>query len=134
MKKGKLVRVELQPGRFVKMFEADAVAQGLIEKKKRPASGDKMRRPGGDKGNSPSPQPPPTGRGSMASADEAAGEEKAAPLDDFTVIEGIGPATARALQARGIKTFEELRAANDLGFLSSQAQTAIEQWRDDDTN
>lgn len=136
VKKGKLIRVEITPGRFVKMYEVDAVAQGLVkvaapaplrqaqdaaqrgEQKSRPPGGDKMVKPGGDKAAPPAPQ-----RG-----------EQEPPPDDLTTIPGVGKATARALAARGITTFEQLRQANALDFLTPQARESIEQWRNDATD
>ncbi len=100
--KGPLVRVELEPGRFVKVHKEDAREAGLL--KQRRAPGDKMRKPSGDKAQAPAPA-------------------------DFTVIEGVGSATAATIQAQGIRTLEALRTA-DLGFLSGRAQAAVEAWRD----
>jgi predicted flap endonuclease-1-like 5' DNA nuclease len=120
--KGPLVRVELSPGRFVKMHREDAIAAGHIapqggeknmpaaENKMRPAAEDKFHEPAGDKA-------PPTPQ---------RGEEEEA---DFTSIPGVGPATARALKARGIVTFAALRVAGQLDFISPQARGAIEQWK-----
>lgn len=125
MKKGPLVRVELQPGRYAKMYKQDAIEQGLIEpdeeeaeqssagKKQRPPSQDKMRRPEKDKGQAPEPE-------------DAAPPE---PTDDFTEIDGVGPATARALAAHGVETFDELREAGELDYLSASVNAAIEEWR-----
>lgn len=117
MKRGPLVKVEISPGRYVKMHQEDAIARGLIpsEKKKRPAGRDKMRSPGRDKGAPP--QPPPEGG------------QNAATTDDFTVIPGVGPATARALEAHGFSTLEQLREVGELTFLGSAINLAIEEWR-----
>lgn len=112
MKKGKLIRVELQPGRFVKMHEVDAAAAGYItlpQKKMKPAQENKMAMPKEVK-TKPLPQVEP---------------------ENFTEINGIGPATARALNNHGINTFDDLRAASDLDFLPISAQSAIERWRDE---
>lgn len=117
--KGKLVRIQLQPGRFVKMYEQDAIAQGLIPGKAKPAGGDKSRPAQGDKMRRPGEDKSPPAQGDKAAA------------DDLTTITGIGPASARLLIARGITTFDELRAASaagKLGFLGSAAQTAIGKW------
>lgn len=121
MKKGPLVKVEISPGRFVKMHQADAIARGLIlpEKKRRPTGRDKMRAPGRDKG-APPQSPPGGGRD-----DEPESER----VDDFTVIPGVGPATARVLVTRGITTFEQLRQAGELTYLSERVNAAIEEWR-----
>lgn len=115
MKKGPLVRVELQPGRFVKMHEADAVEQGLIEpkKKSRPKPNDKQRLPQKDKASStPTPE-------------EEQPEQQA---DDFTIIDGVGPATARALAAHGITTFADLKATENFDFLGAKTAEAITEW------
>lgn len=113
MKKGKLIRVELQPGRFVKMYEQDAIDQGLItapkQQKMKPAQENKMVQPAEVK-TKPLPQSEP---------------------DDFSEINGIGKATSRAIVANGLETFAALRAAGDLSFLTPSAQTAVEKWRDE---
>lgn len=127
MKKGPLVRVKLQEGRYAKMYRQDAIEQGLLEpdedekkeqsapqKKSRPAQGDKMRQPQKDKG------------AAEQSVEDAAPPE---PDDDFTTIDGVGPATARALAANGVETFEALREAGELDYLSATVNAAIEEWR-----
>lgn len=122
MKKGPLVRVELQPGRFVKMYEADAIAAGHIappedegpSTKSRPKPEDKQVKPQTDKG----------------SQEDAGPEQETKALDDFTTIDGVGPATARALAANGMTTFDELREAGELDFLSASVNASIEEWRD----
>jgi large subunit ribosomal protein L21 len=106
MNKGPLVTVRHPDGHYTKMYRADAIAAGLIAgEKARPAAGDKMMLPT---------------------------ENKSAPAqpDDFTTIEGVGPAAARAMVARGITTFAELRAVKDLSFLTKKARAAVETWRD----
>lgn len=108
-KKGKLIRIERKPGQFVKMYETDAIAQGYIKAK--PQAENKMRTPVMNKGEP-----------------EAAPEEKIE-ADDFTTISGIGKASARALVSHGISTFEQLRAAGNLDYLSTKAQEAVEIWR-----
>jgi predicted flap endonuclease-1-like 5' DNA nuclease len=119
-KRGPLVRVEISPGRYVKMYQEDAIASGYITPapgvaqgpKSRPAAENKMRLAAEDKAT-PTPQ---------------RGEQGPEP-DDFTAIRGIGPATARLLATRGITTFEQLRQAGTLDYLSPQATAAIETWR-----
>jgi hypothetical protein len=111
MSKGKLVNIQISPGRFVKMYEADAIAQGLIPGKARPQAPNKMLTPQANKAAGP-----------------AQIEEKA-PADDFTTIPGIGLASARALVAHGITTFEQLREAVGITCLTSKARDAIETWR-----
>lgn len=123
MKKGPLVKVKISEGRFVKMYEADAIAQGLIPdpKKARPRPHDKMLSPEGDK----------SATGAMRQSGEPEPEPPAPPpvMADFESIEGIGPASARALAAHGITTFDELAAAEKLSFLTPQAREAIEAWK-----
>ncbi len=107
-RKGKLVRVQL-PGRVVKMYEADAIEKGYI--KGQPQAPNKMRIPSENKAEPETPA-----------------EETPKP-DDFTTIPGIGPASARALVAHGITTFEQLRQAGELTYLTGKASGAIEAWR-----
>jgi predicted flap endonuclease-1-like 5' DNA nuclease len=143
--KGPLVRVELAPGQFVKMYEQDAIEAGHIqpkekpvekaEEKSRPPEGNKMRPPSGDKAS--------TGSASGESADTAESDDAAAGSghelpddgmssapDDFAKhINGVGLATARLLNSHGIFTFDQLRAAEDLSFLPPLQQQAVEDWR-----
>lgn len=109
--KGPLIRVRRPNGSTVKMYEADAVAAGLIPAPKQaPAPENKLRPPEADKAPAPAPQPEPA--------------------DDLTEVDGIGPASARLLAAEGITTFALLRTA-DLGPLSigPKLKQAIEAWR-----
>lgn len=115
MKKGKLIAVELAPGRFVKMYEQDAIDRGLIKAK--PQAKNKMRVPKENK----APAVP-------AVEEESEAPEAAAP-DDFTQIAGVGQATARALVAHGITTFAQLREAVELAYLNTRTNQAIEAWR-----
>lgn len=112
LKKGRLIRVEISPGRIVKMYEADAAARGYVVpqvEKALPPAQNKMRLPEEDK-----------------NAEAGKSQE---PADDFTTIDGVGPATARALVVNGITTFAQLRAAGKLSFLTASANAAIEEWR-----
>lgn len=114
MKKGPLVKVEIRPGQYVKMYESDAIAKGLIKARSQPQN--KMRAPAANK----------------ASASPESVEEKtpeAPPADDFTAIDGVGPATARALVAHGITTFEQLKGAGELSYLAAKVNEAIAAWR-----
>lgn len=113
MNKGKLVNIDLGKGRFVKMYEADAIAQGLLKAK--PQAPNKMRVPGQNKA-------------APVEKTEAQPEEKP-PADDFTTIAGVGPATARALVSHGITTFEQLKAESGLDYLTTKTMQAIEDWR-----
>jgi predicted flap endonuclease-1-like 5' DNA nuclease len=109
MKKGKLVNIKISEGRYVKMYEADAIDQGLLKAK--PQAPNKMRMPVDNK-TDPKPMP----------------EEKP-PADDFASIPGIGKATARALISHGITTFEQLKAVGNLDYLTDKNMQAIEAWR-----
>lgn len=109
MKKGKLVNIKISEGRYVKMYEADAIDQGLLKAK--PQAPNKMRMPVDNK-TDPKPMP----------------EEKP-PADDFASIPGIGKATARALISHGITTFEQLKAVGNLDYLTDKTMQAIEAWR-----
>ena len=141
--KGPLVRVKLSPGRYVKMYEADAIAAGhlppkaapKVEKPKgKPAQENKGRRPEGDKvkvADVPLLVETAVKETAVASAESGASAEAG---DDFTTIGGIGKATARLLAAHGIVTFDELREAateGQLSFMSSQQQQAIETWKEE---
>jgi predicted flap endonuclease-1-like 5' DNA nuclease len=123
-KKGPLVRVELEPGRFVKMHRGDARKMGLLEPargKKREPSGDKMRRPERDKVStrilidSEEPEIVEVTIGGKA--------------EDLTVVDGIGAATAAMLHERGILTLDELRRVETVD-LPARVARAIERWRD----
>jgi predicted flap endonuclease-1-like 5' DNA nuclease len=116
MKKGKLIRVEVSPGRIVKMYEADAVAQGLIEPSKEKAA--------------PTTKQKPKPQDKQQLPGETKEPEQPAPADDFTVIDGVGPATARALAANGITTLDELASAGELDYLTATVNAAIQTWRD----
>ena len=113
-KKGPLVNVSLGHGRYVKMHEQDAIEQGLLPGKSRPPEKNKLKVPEKDK---------------AAEQPEEKAEEKPDAADDFTEIQGVGPATARALNANGITTFEQLRGAEALDFLPVKAVQAIDDWR-----
>lgn len=110
-KKGPLVTIDLGRGRSVKMYEADAIAQGFLKGK--PQAENKMLTPPANKAAAPEEKPDAPDK----------------PADDFTTIPGVGPATARALAAHGIATFDQLEAAGELAFLSGKAREAIEKWR-----
>lgn len=120
-KKGRLVRVELEPGRFVKMHREDAIAQRLLKPKaKRPAE-DKRRQVEEDKGT--------RGQGKEVST-RVLTEAGKALNDDFTEIRGIGKATAAMLYARGVWTFEGLRTV-DLEGLPEYVRRVVEEWRNE---
>jgi predicted flap endonuclease-1-like 5' DNA nuclease len=114
MKKGPLVKIPIGRGQFVKMYEADAIAKGLLPSKAKPQADNKMRLPTVMQNKSTPPEPE---------------EGSEPPTDDFTTIPGVGPATARALVANGITTFEQLRQAGALAYITSRTMQAIEAWR-----
>ena len=115
VKKGKLVKVQLSEGRFVKMHEADAIKQGHIQPKSKPATKDKMKLPERDKMREPE--------------GEKAEEKTETPVADFAIISGIGPATARLIISNGINTFDQLKEAGEMAFLNEKANQAIQEWR-----
>jgi predicted flap endonuclease-1-like 5' DNA nuclease len=124
--KGPLVRVELGPGRYVKMHRADVEAKELTGKV-HPADKDKLKKPAGEKS-----LPPQGDKVSPPQGDKAAPPESTPePFmpDDFTAIDGVGKATARALVAHKIMTFEQLKAAGSLDYITPAAMAAIEAWR-----
>lgn len=149
--KGPLIKVEIGPGQYRKMYQVDAVKAGLIaapvhhgghgahgdggegagEKRRegegnkmRPVEGNKVKQAGGEKGVSMETGAPSP----LAPLPERRGGE-----DDFTSIPGVGRATAKLLKMRGVGTLDQLRAASkakalgDLG-LSGAAQAAIAAW------
>lgn len=137
--KGPLVAVEISPGRHVKMYRVDAEAQGLIAplaassagsagdgQKNRPPGGNKMRPPGDNKG-SEKPTTPPAG--DQETAPPAVSDDGDRRDDDLSSIDGVGPATVRALAAAGIITFDQLRTADITQVVSGNALAAIEAWR-----
>lgn len=117
-KSGPLVKVEISPGHVVKMYKEDAIAEGYLppetKSKMIPPAENKIIPPAENKAAEP---PPPE-----------VDTPKAGP-DDFTMIPGVGRATARALQARGVTTFEQLRQAGQVDYVSESAMKAIEAWR-----
>lgn len=141
--KGPLVKVQLPAGNWVKMYRADAVAQGLIEapaeSKAAPPQENKMVPPAGNKDEAgtavadvPATEGAETAVEDMATfmADAVdAGLIPGSP-DDLTHINGVGLATARLLNSHGIVTFAQLRAATDLSFLAQKQQDDIKAWRD----
>lgn len=121
--KGPLVRVELSPGRYAKMYRADVEAQGLTDKV-HPADRDKLSRPQTDK-----TAPPAGDKMAPPQADKAAETTPPPEPDDFATIDGVGKATARALAAHGITTFDQLKAAGPLPYLTATVNEALEEWR-----
>lgn len=110
--KGPLVKVQIGPGQYVKMYRADAIAAGHLSEKTRPPAENKLRPPEDDKR-------------------QASGPERDAvsvPPVSFTDIPGVGRATVRLLAGRGITTLDQLRQA-DLSFLPASARAAVEAWK-----
>jgi predicted flap endonuclease-1-like 5' DNA nuclease len=114
--RGPLVKVEISPGRYVKMYQHDAAARGLLQKEKPPVM-NKMRSP-----------EPSTKEAAPQQEENLQQEEKE--KDDFTEIEGIGEATCKALYEHGIQTFDDLLHAEDVSYLNSKAKAAIKAWRE----
>lgn len=101
--KGPLVKIEIKPGQAVKMYRRDAIEQGFLDEV---WEGEQTEvQPNNDGDNDP-------------------------PVvqDDFTEINGVGPATAKLILNRGILTFEQLKAA-DVSFLSPKAAEAVDDWK-----
>lgn len=112
MKKGPLVKVQIRPGQFVKMYEADAIQAGHLPPKNPPAA---------------KSQPPASNKMRLPEEDKTS--ETTAPAADFTTIPGIGPAAARVLAAHGITAFDQLLAAGELDYLPEKVNHAIAEWR-----
>lgn len=135
LNKGPLIRVEIAPGQFVKMYQAEALERGLIpgEKKKTPQGnkirkpeGDKIRKPEGDKNS----QPSGLNEENPDTIAESGYEEGESGADDFTVIRGVGLGADRALKANGIETFSQLMSAGEMDFLTPKVNKSIQNWRD----
>lgn len=116
MAKGPMVRVKWPDGHVTNMLEADAIERGLL-RKARPQAANKMAPAAPNK----AAVPPPDDITPSGPPDPE--------QDDFTTIPGIGLGTARSLAARDIKTYDQLRAADDLTFLGKRAIAAIETWK-----
>lgn len=111
MGKGPLVTVKLGDRHYVKMYEQDAIAAGHLPARVKAQPANKMQPSEANKTvTSPDGQPNPE-------------------ADDLTTIPGIGLGVARSLAARGIVTFDQLRSASDVSFLSKRAQAAVEDWK-----
>lgn len=111
---GKLIKVQIGPNRFVKMFEKDAIAKGLL-KKQVPAA-NKMVAPKENKMVVPQEEK------------REAPEFEKAQWDDFSEIHGVGQATADLLHERGVHYFDELLYAQ-IDFVNPKAKQSIELWR-----
>ena len=112
MGKGKLIRVELQPGRFVKMHKQDAIEAGLLR-------GSKIR-----KTSVENKMVVPV----MNKVEAEVEVEEPEYQDDFTEISGVGKATIELLHQQGVFTFAQLREA-DLSDLYYRARDAVEVWK-----
>lgn len=122
LNRGRLVQVQIGPGRYAKMYEQDAIKQGLIQKVRKPAVDNKMVGLRAVKAE-------------VLTVDAPAGEpqvEMPVPgeiiRDDFTEIEGIGRASRDALYAHGVNTFDDLLTA-DVSFLSAGARAVVDGWK-----
>jgi predicted flap endonuclease-1-like 5' DNA nuclease len=132
-KRGPLVRVELEPGRFVKMHKEDAMARGLLAPKKRQPAGNKMRVPVANKAIVTGASDTSAGAFAQPEAITRVIADPEVPADieadDFTAIDGIGEVMAAMLHERGILTLDELREVETCDLPARVAQ-AIERWRD----
>lgn len=116
MSKGPLIRVQIKPGHWVKMYKRDAEERGYIPAEKsvqKPQ--DKMI------------EGPVYSKPEAPVANKAPETEKL--YDDFTVIPNIGPATVRALNAHGITTYDQLKVAGKIEYISIRAMDSIDEWR-----
>jgi len=102
--KGKLVTVETGQGQGVKVYEAD-----LKQKPKIPADNKILKPASANKASAPVDYPVQS--------------------DPFDEIAGLGVASARALNAHQIFTFDQLAAAGELDYLSARVNASIEAWR-----
>lgn len=131
--RGPLIKVQIGPHRYAKMYEADAIKQGLTPKRGKLPS---------DKGSTPPPTLTPDPLSARISSGQGRGENDPAlseppqrvvlPRDeweDFTEVPGIGKASCEALHANGIYTYEDLLIA-DVSFLTAKAQKAVEALRE----
>lgn len=121
--RGPLIKVQLGPHRYAKMYEMDAIEKGLIPKPGRLPS---------DKGEKSRSQ----AENKMIKPEENKGEigqEKTVPdrveWEDFTEIQGIGRASCSALYDNGVHTWEDLLDA-DVSFLNPKARAAVVAWRE----
>jgi len=124
--KGPLIRVEIAPGMFVKKYREDAIAEGLIKDPKK-----KTKKPKKNKSLPPSKDKnlPPEKEKKPVSADTIS-DESAQKADDFKSIKGVGIGAARALESHGIVTFEQLREAGNLDYLTQKVNKSIQAWRE----
>jgi len=107
MKKGKLVRVEIRPGQFVKRYEADLQNKAASYPKSDKLSKDPLE-------NKSTIEP---------------GSDDPVVFDEFESISGIGKASARSLNENGVYTFAQLAVAGNLPYLSDGVNAKIETWR-----
>jgi len=108
MNRGPLVKVQLSPGRWVKMYEKDAIEKGLLIKQRK-QSENKMIQPQEEKKIEP--------------------VLEKAEWDDFTEIHGVGKATDEQLHAHGVHIYDQLLNA-PIEYLNPKAKQAIKDWRE----
>ena len=114
--RGPLIKVQIGPHRYAKMYEKDAIKQGLL-----PRTG-KLPNDRGEVSKSPSPLTPlPDGEGNQIVPREE--------WEDFTEIPGIGEASCSALYDNGVHTWDDLLDA-DVSFLNPRARAAVAAWRE----
>jgi predicted flap endonuclease-1-like 5' DNA nuclease len=119
--KGKLVRVEIAPGRFVKMYEADAKQ---VQSKMQPQVQNKMVVPTQNKSVSL-----PVEELSMEidEIEEEGFEDVQEDVEEFTAIPGIGEAAAKKIIEQGIRNIIQLEQSN-WNFLPKNARKALEEY------
>ena len=106
-KKGPLVRVEIAPGQFVKMYKSD------VQNKSRHPESNKIA-------------PGPAGNKDMEDLDIQDSVES----EDLTVIPGVGKASERALNENGLFTLYQIYTSGEFGFLSENVNSKIQAWRE----
>jgi predicted flap endonuclease-1-like 5' DNA nuclease len=157
MNKGKLINVELSRGRYVKMYEADAIAQGLIKPTRIAAVRQSHEPPAAAKARTPEAnkmrKAPANKTGQRIETDQRMAIEPQAAIAEIAKllteerskvedeapppveqpgpesIPGIGKASARALAAHGVITLDALKEAQDLDYLPAKVLAAIAEWR-----
>ena len=111
MKKGKLVRVQIGPGQFIKVYEADLRNKAQVPTQNKILKSETQNKGAADPG--PEDQP------------------AADPGDDLSSIPGIGKASARVLNEHGIWSFVDLFKAGELDYLSQKINEKIQAWREE---
>lgn len=99
-----LVKVNIGRGVFMRMEKQEAIKKGLYK-------------------------PPTKQRAPVKNKMITPAENKQVERDDFSEIEGVGPATKKALYAAGIYTYDQLADA-DVSFLPTAGQKAVDKFQE----